>query len=405
MKPSEPAPLAQPGPRRQTRKHTRRVLPVSAAVVLLALIVYGLWPEPVPVETARVTVGLLRATVNEEGRTRIRHRFTVSAPVAGQLRRIALKPGSLLKSGEVVAVIDPLIPSPLDPRARALAEARRDGAAANLDKAKASLAFAVNELQRFRKLHAEGSISEQELDTVQLREATAREDVVAGEGTLRQVEAELAEFAEGVRPAHGERQPVEIRAPASGAVLRVFEESARVTSPGMPLLEIGDPADLEVVIDVLSRDGAIIQPGTLVYLDQWGGSEPLEARVRLVEPAAFTKVSALGVEEQRVNVIADLVTLPERRRNVGDNFRVEARIVIWEDPRAIKVPAGALFRKGESWAAFILANGRAEQRMVKAGRSSRTETQIIEGLREGEEVVLYPGTRVKEGGRVKPIKV
>lgn len=389
----------------QQRKRTRRVLPILGAVLLVGLITYGLWPQPVPVETGRVVVGPLRATVNEEGRTRIRHRFTVSAPVAGQLRRIKLKAGDPVKEGEIVAVVDALTPAPLDPRSRALAEAGRDAASANVDKAKAALTFAASELQRFRKLHQQGSISEQELESVALREATARKEVAAAEGTLRQAEAELAEFSGGSAPTHSQRQLIVIKAPASGAVLRVFEESARVTAPGMPLLEMGDTTDLEVVVDVLSRDGAAIQPGTLVYLDQWGGAEPLEARVRLVEPAAFTKISALGVEEQRVNVIADLVTPPEQRRNVGDHFRVEARIVVWEDPRALKVPAGALFRKGERWAAFVVENGKAVQRLVTVGKSSGTETQILEGLKDGETVILYPGTRVKEGGRVKPITI
>jgi HlyD family secretion protein len=159
------------------------------------------------------------------------------------------------------------------------------------------------------------------------------------------------------------------------------------------------------VIEVLSRDGAVIVPGTKVELEQWGGGEPLAARVRLVEPAAFTKVSALGVEEQRVNVIADLLTPPEQRRNVGDNFRVEARIVVWETSQTLKVPTGALFRRGQQWAAFVIANGRAQLRTVKAGRSSGTETQILEGLQAGDEVILYPGDRVRDGQRIRPIKI
>ncbi|MCX6929944.1 MAG: HlyD family efflux transporter periplasmic adaptor subunit, partial [Verrucomicrobia bacterium] len=197
--------------------------------------------------------------------------------------------------------------------------------------------------------------------------------------------------------------PVQVKSPVNGRVLRVFEENARVVAAGNPVLEIGDPADLEVVVEVLSRDGAVIPPGTPVELEQWGGGEPLQSRVRLVEPAAFTKVSALGVEEQRINVIADLLTPPDQRRNVGDNFRVEARIIVWEARDALKVPAGALFRKGAQWAAFVLSDGRARLRMVKAGRSSGTETQVLEGLKEGEEVILYPGSRVQNGQRVKPV--
>jgi HlyD family secretion protein len=187
----------------------------------------------------------------------------------------------------------------------------------------------------------------------------------------------------------------------------VFEENSRVVTAGTPLVEVGDPSDLEVVIEVLSRDGAAISPGTPVELEQWGapGVADLQARVRLVEPAAFTKVSALGVEEQRVNVIADLLTPPDQRRSVGDNFRVEARIVVWQTDQALKVPAGALFRRGDQWAAFVVTDGRAELRPVSVGRSSSTETQIVDGLKEGDEVVLYPGSRVHAGQRVRPIKV
>ena len=178
-----------------------------------------------------------------------------------------------------------------------------------------------------------------------------------------------------------------------------------MVTAGTPLVEAGDPSDLEVVIEVLSRDGAAIKPGSKVELEQWGGGELLEARVRLVEPAAFTKVSALGVEEQRVNVVADLLTPPDQRRSVGDNFRVEAKIIVWETDQALKVPAGALFRQGETWAAFVLAEGRAHLRIVKAGRSSGTETQVLEGIKPGDELILYPGGRVRDGQRVRAIKI
>jgi len=173
----------------------------------------------------------------------------------------------------------------------------------------------------------------------------------------------------------------------------------------MPLLEIGDPADLEVVIECLSRHAAMLAPGTPVEFEQWGGDEPLRGRVRLIEPAAFTKISALGVEEQRVNVIADLITPRAQRGQLGDQFRVEARIITWENEQALKIPAGALFRVGDQWAVFLLQNGRARRQLVKSGQSSGTETQILEGLRAGDTVILYPGDRVKDGMRVQPIKI
>jgi HlyD family secretion protein len=401
--PNNPPPAA--AKRSAARRRARRWIPYAGAVILLGLIVAGLWPQAVPVETARAAIGTLQATVNEEGKTRIKQRYTVSAPVTGQLRRIPFKAGAQVQAGEtVVAVIDPVAPTPLDARARSLAEARRDAAAANLDKARTTHTFASSELRRAEKLYADKTISIQEFEAAQMRETSAAKEQTAAESALREAEAELTEFA-SAKGAGAAQPPREIKAPVTGSVLRVFEENARVVTAGTPLLEIGDPTNLEVVVEVLSRDGAIIAPGTKVELEQWGGGEPLEGRVRLVEPAAFTKVSALGVEEQRVNVIADLLTPPEQRRSVGDNFRVEARIIVWEASQVLKVPVGALFRQGEQWAAFVVADGRAQLRLVKAGRSSGTETQVLEGLKEGESVILYPGSRVRDGQRVKEVKI
>jgi len=359
------------------------------------------------VESARAVIGTLRATVDEEGKTRIKQRYVVSAPIAGQLRRIPYKAGAEVRAGEtVIAVIEPLPAAMLDERAHASAEAKRDTAAANLEKARWAQSFAASELRRFEKLYADKTISRAELEAGQLREASAAKEKAAAESALRQAEAELAEFSPVAESGTNELCLArEVKAPCSGRVLRVFEENARTVLPGTPLVEIGDPADLEVVIEVLSRDGAAIMAGAKVEFEQWGGPEPLIGRVRLVEPAAFTKVSALGVEEQRVNVIADLVTPPEARRNVGDKFRVEAKIIVWEASDALKVPAGALFRQGEQWAAFVIGEGRAHLRALKVGRSSGTETQVLEGLQKGDEVIIYPGSRVKDGERVKPIRI
>ena len=384
---------------------TRRWLPYFGAVVLIAVIVAGLWPRPVPVETTKVLRGTLRATVNEEGKTRIKQRYVVSAPVAGQLRRIPFKAGTEVKCGEtILSVIDPVAPTLLDARTRTATEARKDTAEANLEKAHAALTFATSELHRFEKLFAEKTVSVQELESAQWREAAAAKEQAAAESALRQAEAELAEFTSVAAGTNG-LSPREVLSPASGRVLKVFEENARTVAAGTPLLEIGDPTDLEVVIEVLSRDGAVITPGARVEFDQWGGSEPLQGKVRLVEPAAFTKVSALGVEEQRVNVVADLLTPAAARPQVGDNFRVEARIIVWESNDVLKVPAGALFRRGNDWAAFVLVDGRAQLRLVRVGRSSGTETQILEGLKEDEVVVVYPGSRIHEGERAKQIEI
>jgi HlyD family secretion protein len=401
---AEPPGPAGPKPKNKRRRY--RWLPYVGVAVLAALIVAGLWPRPVPVETARVEFGALRATVNEEGKTRIKERFLVSAPVAGQLARIPLKAGAEVRAGEtVVATIEPLAPAPLDARSRALAEARRDTATANLEKARAARDFAASELRRFQRLYGEKTVSVQEYESVLWRETNAAKDQAAAASALRQAETELAEFTNRDNP-DGSRSPVQtLKAPVSGRVLRVFEESARTVPAGTPLVELGDPANLEVVVEVLSRDGAALAPGAKVEFEQWGGGRPLAGRVRLVEPAAFTKVSALGVEEQRVRVIADLETPPEQRPSLGDGFRVEARIVLWETERALKAPTGALFRQGRDWAVFVLTEGRAVQRPIQVGRSSATEAQILGGLKEGEAVILYPGDRIRNGQRVKAITI
>lgn len=394
-----------PSLQRSSNRRTRRWLPYAGAVALVALIMAGLWPRPIPVETARAAVGTLRATVNEEGKTRIRHRYVVSAPVAGQLRRIPFKAGEEVRAGEtVLAVIDPLAPTLLDARTRTAAEAKRDTAVAKLEQARAALHYEASELRRAQKLYADKTLSVSDLEKAQMREAVVAKEQAANESALRQAEAELAEFAATTSPrTNSPAEPFLVKAPVNGRVLKVIEENTRVVAAGAPVMEIGDPSDLEVVVEVLSRDGAAIPPGTPVELEQWGGGEPLRAKVRLVEPAAFTKVSALGVEEQRVNVIADLLTPPDQRGNLGDAFRVEAKIIVWEARDALKVPAGALFRKGDQWAAFVVADGRARLRIVKAGRSSGTETQVLEGLKQGEETILYPGSRVRDGQRVTPV--
>lgn len=408
MNPTVPGPGA-PGPSSATpprpRRRPRRWLPYAGGILLIALILAGLRSQPAPVEVAKASQGKLRATVNEEGRTRVRQRYLVSAPVSGQLRRIPFKAGAECQAGTtVVAIIDPISPALLDARSHRLAEARRDTIAANLEKARTAHRFATNDLARFQRLFGEGTVSTQELESFQWREAAAAKELAAAESALRQAEAELAEFAlPSASDPVPSRKPVEVLAPATGRILNVLEENARVVAPGTPLLEIGDPTDLEVVIDVLSRDGAAIQPGAAIELDQWGAGKPLSARVRLIEPAAFTKVSALGVEEQRVNVIADLLTPADQRPSLGHGFRVEARIVVWESDNVLKVPSGALFRRGPNWNTFVLENGRAVRRSVDVGRASGSETQVLKGLQEGETVILYPGDRVTEGMRVQPV--
>jgi HlyD family secretion protein len=389
--------------RRDNHRRARRFLPYGGAVLAVGLLAWGLWPRPLPVETATASTGRLRVTVNEEGKTRIKQRFMIAAPVAGQLRRVPFKAGAEIKAGDIIAIIDPGSPSLLDARSRAATEARRDAAAASLAKTQAARSFAASERRRFERLFDEKMVSAQDLEAAQMRDQTATKEEAAAQSALRQVEAELAQAGPGASADGTSCVPQEVKSPVNGRVLRVYEESARVVAAGTPLLEVGDPTDLEVVVEVLSRDGAMVPPGALVEFEQWGGPEPLVGKVRLVEPAAFTKISALGVEEQRVNVVADLTNPAEERRNVGDNFRVEASIIVWEANDVLKVPMGALFRRGDQWATFILVDGRAQLRMVKTGHASATDAEVLEGLKTGDQVILYPGSRVHDGQPVRPI--
>ena len=394
----------------------RRWLPWLGGGVLVALIVIGLWPRPLPAEVATVVTGPLEVTVEEEGITQVRHRYVVAAPVAGHLRRIPHKAGAAVVAGEtVLAVLEPGGADMLDVRSQAQAEARlastrsaRALAEAHRQRAAAALKLARSEHERYRQLAEAGAVSRQEMEMAEAAWTTAQQDDRAAEFNLQVATHELA-VAEAVllraQPGGDDGATMAVTSPVSGRVLRVLQESARLVPGGFPLLEVGDPADLEVRIEVLSRDGVGIEPGARVWLEQWGGAEPLEARVRWVEPAAFTKISALGVEEQRVNVIADLVGPPERWAGLGDAYRVEARIVRWEGTDIRQVPAGALFQRGGRWQTFVVDHGVARVREITPGRSDGVFTEITAGLELGDVVIVYPGDRVREGSRVRGIDV
>jgi HlyD family secretion protein len=386
-----------------------------AGVLLVALIVAGMWPAALPVETAKVTRGDLIASVNEEGVTQVRHRYIVSSPAAGQLRRIDLKPGATVIAGEtVLAVLEPAGGDILDRRSRAQAEARVratrsqvDQAEAQRARAAAALNLAQSKATRQRSLAKQQLVSQQGLDIAINQEATAAQEDRASTFALQVARYEL-EQAQAVLDrgdASGDTADalMEIKSPVSGRVLRVMQESSRVVTSGMPILEVGDSTDLEVRVEVLSRDGVAIEPGARVWLEQWGGDFDLEARVRWVEPAAFTKVSALGVEEQRVNVLADLTTPPDQRANLGDGYRVEARIEKARRDNVIQVPAGALFQDEQTWSTFVLNGTTVEKRTVQPGLSNGLQTEILAGLESNDTVVLYPGDRIEDGSRVAPL--
>jgi HlyD family secretion protein len=394
----------------------RRRLPWFGGALLGVLIVVGLWPRAIPVEAAAVSRGPLIVTVDEEGMTRVKHRYVITAPVAGQLRRIDWKAGAVVEPGKtVLAVLETSGADFLDARLLAQAEARvlaaeaaREASKAQRERADAAARMFTADLARAKTLREQRVISPQEYDVMQMRAETSGQEQRAAEFSFKVAEFELQQaralLSRG-QPGGGGAEPLVITSPVGGRILRVIQESARVVSAGFPLLEVGDSTDLELRIEVLSRDGVAIQPGARVLLEQWGGAEPLAARVRLVEPSAFTKISALGVEEQRVYVIADFVDPLEKRPTLGDGYRVEASIVVWENPATLQAPAGALFQRSGEWRTFVIEGGRASSRQVKIGRGNGVRSEVLDGLREGEQVIVYPGDKVADGARVAPLVV
>ena len=395
-----------------------RWLPWLVGSGLTALIVVGLLPKPLPAEIAEVVRGDLKVTVKEEGMTRVKNRYVIASPVAGQLRRIDWKPGALVEAGKtVLAVLESGGADILDTRSLVQAEARVRAAEAAVAQAHAQQARVVananlqrEDFVRQKTLFASGALSRQEFDAAETRVTTSAQEARAADfaGQIAEFEAAQARalLLRGQPAGTAARgEPLVILSPVSGRVLRVMQESERLVPAGFALLEVGDPTDLEARVEVLSRDGVAIQPGARVQLEQWGGPVALNARVRVVEPSAFTKVSALGVEEQRVYVIVDFIDPLEARRSLGDNYRVEAQIETWSGQNILKVPSGALFQRGTQWQTYVEEGNRAMLRAVKVGRSSGRETEILEGLTVGQKVVIYPGDQIANGSRINPIVV
>lgn len=391
-----------------TRRHWTYIF---GALVLAGALAYAFMPGPVPVEIARVVRGALQVTVDEDGRTRIKERYVVSAPLGGQLRRIDLHPGDPVVAGKTrIAILEPAAPELLDARTRALLEARVRAAEIQLDLAwprvervRAARELAAAELSRAQSLIERQALSRQELDRAREADRASAEELRAAEYSrqiagfeLEQARAALS-FSGPAARAADRAWELGVTAPVDGRVLRVFHADAAIVSPATPLLELGDPADIEVEIDVLSSDAVKIRPGARVFFEHWGGDAPLEGRVRVVEPAGFRKISALGVEEQRVYVIADFVAPSETRGALGDAYRVEARIVVWSADDVVKVPVGALFRSEGQWSVFAIRNGRARLARVEVGHSTGREAEIYRGLAVGDEVVLHPSDKVAEG--------
>lgn len=388
----------------------KKILMFAVPAALIVAFALGMRPSPVPVDLAPVARGPLRVTLDEEGETRIRDRFVVSAPFTGRILRIDLDPGEPVRKGDVLAILRPGEPNLLDVRSRASLEARVRSAQAALGRAKADreraraeLRFAESEFSRNNALGKQGIVSQERVDQARLAVDTRRGALAATEYEVEAAQHELEAARASLLEAGdtGGGGLFEVRSPVDGAVLRRLRESESVVAAGEPLLEVGDPRDLEIVSDLLSTDAAQLRPGQLVSIEQWGGETPLAARVRRIEPSGFTKISALGVEEQRVWVVMDLVDAPERRPSLGDGFRVEVRVVMWEGGDVLQVPTSSLFRDDQGWAVFAVENGKAVKRRVEAGHQNGTTAEIRSGLKEGDRVIVHPGAEVADGVAVE----
>jgi HlyD family secretion protein len=462
----------------------KRLFWLSVAGGIISAVVYGFMPKPIPVDTARVTRGTLSVTVNEDGKTRLRDRYIISAPLAGRLHRISVRPGDSvetpleadfspmpvatdsplndehggangngnsdsgdkedtpnnrerssktpgkprefepagfsLASGQTtpwreLAVIDPLDPGLLDSRQITQAELRVKAAestvknaGATRERASLALEWATVEWNRKKKLKGQGASASQELEDAEMSQRTRNQELNAAKFSeeIAKYELEVARAAllrsRPLAPEDAEKWQLRLVSPINGVVLRVLQESETVVQVGTPLIEVGDPRDLEVEIDVLSTDAVKIRPGQAAWLEHWGGDRPLSAHVRLVEPQGFLKLSSLGVEEQRVHVIAVFDEAYDARPTLGDGYRVEAKVVIWEMPDVVKVPTGALFREGDDWAVFIVDGEHARKCRVEIGRRNGLEAEVLSGLREQDKVIVHPSDRIQDQTAVRP---
>lgn len=396
-----------------TAQLRRKIFVIAVGLAIAAAVIYGFLPKPVEIDAAPAKRGPLRVTVEEEGRTRVKDRFVVSAPVAGYLRRIELEPGDPVAKGQQVALLDPLRSTVLDPRSRAEAEAAEAATRAALvaakEKAKASAAdaeYARERETRSKKLASNGYISQDDLEQAMSESKKAAAVLQASDAAVTAAKADLERAQAVLRysaadPASGSGKTVIVRAPISGRVLKLNRESEGVVNPGDPLIDIGSPASLEVKAEVLSADAVKLRKGTPVLFERWGGEKPLEGRVRNIEPAGFTKVSSLGVEEQRVNVIVEITSPFELWQKLGDGYRLDTTFIIWEGQDVLQAPAGAIFRKGDGWAIFVVENKQARMKDVEIGKRNGLAAEIVKGISEGAMVITNPEDNVKEGVRVR----
>jgi len=394
--------------KKRSRWLRRAVWGVVVALGIVALVV-TLRPRPLAVETRAARRGSLQVTVDGTGRARVKDRYVISAPLGGNLSRIELRPGDKVDAGTVLARIVPVDPPLLDARTRAEAEARANGAAAAelgsrsaIARAEVAAQHAAKDLEDTRKLVASGTLSKDAAEHAELEDRLRTEELASARfaAQVAQQDATMARTALSRLGSGRSTEQFEIPAPIGGEVLRVLHPDAGVVAPGTPLVELGDPGALEIVSDILTADAVRLPAAAHVTVDRWGG-EALRAHVRLVEPSAFARMSALGIEEQRVNVVVDLDEPRARWERLGDGFRVEVHIVAWEAADTLLIPQGATFRQGDGWAVFVMEGGRARLRKVTVGQRGAHDVEVKEGLAPGELALLHPSDRVTDGIRIE----
>ena len=377
--------------------------------MLVAVLVWAFRPAPAAADFSAVQRGTLQVTIEDEGRTRVRDRYVVSAPVPGRMQRIELEPGDpVIAKKTVLARFQPVDPALLDVRTRAELEARAraaesavGGARAERERIQAQLTFAQSELKRARELVAGGAISAREAEAAEQGVTTLQRALESAEFAARSASHQLdLARASLVQTRAGSVATIPLYSPVDGVVLRLLQESAGVVPTGQPLLEVGNLNDLEIVADFLSSAAVRVKPGQAVLIEQWGGDRPLRARVRRVEPSGFTKVSALGVEEQRVNVVIDFDEPRANWQSVGDGYRVEARIIVWSKDNVLKVPTSSLFRHGTEWAVYKVVNDTAVLQRVDIGQRNGLEAEVLKGLTEAERIVVYPSDAIRDGTKL-----
>ena len=382
-------------------------------VLIVALLIWGFWPQPVLVEIVEVRSAPLTITIEEEGRTRVIDRYIISVPVDGVSCRIQLNAGDAVEQGQTLLSITPLASQVLDPRSRAQAKAQVSASESALHAAEeqasaaaAAASFAITELERLKPLVEKGVISHETFDkaTTEVKTTAAAKRSADFNVEVARYELQAArhvlEYTAGTNTEPAVRVPV--KSPVTGRILKVVRECEGPVRTGEPLLEVGDPSVLEVEVDVLSADAVKIKPGMKVLFERWGGTQTLEGIVRTIEPAGFTKISALGVEEQRVLIIADFTSDAELWQRLGDGYRVEARFIIWHQDQVLQVPESSLFRYQGGWAVFVNEGNRAIRRKVEVGQRNGLIAQVVTGLSMGETVINHPDDAVDDGTRIKP---